>query len=62
MKIFPNCKLKEQITQDDVDEKRRDINKKEFTAFVQLPSDLFIQHIDQNDDEEEQEGEKSKSK
>jgi len=62
MKIFPNCKLKEQITQDDLDDKRRDINKKEFTVFIQLPPDLFIQHIDNNDDEEEPDGEAGKSK
>lgn len=62
MKIFPNCKLKEQITQNDLDEKRRDINRKDFIAFVQLPNDLFIQHIDNNDDEEEKGQEEAKSK
>lgn len=62
MKIFPNGKLKEQITEFDLDEKKRDINRKDFIAFVQLPNDLFIQHIDNNDDEEEtgQVAEKSK--
>lgn len=63
MKIFPNGKLKEQITEFDLDDKKRDINRKDFIAFVQLPSDLFIQHIDVNDDEEENgqvDGEKSK--
>eukprot|EP00801_Mesodinium_rubrum_P001399 Mrub_01399.p1 GENE.Mrub_01399~~Mrub_01399.p1 ORF type:complete len:718 (+),score=181.69 Mrub_01399:218-2155(+) len=62
MKIFPNCKLKEQITEFDVDDKRRDISKKEFTAQVQLHTDLFIQHVDNNDDEEEQREGESKSK
>lgn len=62
MKIFPNCKLKEQITEHDIDDKRRDISKKEFTAQVQLHTDLFIQHVDNNDDEEEQREGESKSK
>jgi len=62
MKLFPNCKLKEQITELDVDDKRRDISKKEFTAQVQLHTDLFIQHVDNNDDEEEQREGESKSK
>lgn len=61
MKIFPTCKLKEQITQHDLHDKRRDINRKDFIAFVQLPTDLFIQHIDNNDDEEDKGQEEAKS-
>lgn len=52
-KIYPNCKLKEDVSNDDLEERKREINKKDFTININLTPDLFIQNVENAEDEED---------
>jgi len=51
-KIYPNCKLKEEINS--LENYKRDLNKKEFTVTFNITPDLFVQNAESGEDEDDQ--------
>lgn len=53
-KIYPTCKLKEEITNEILEDRKKELQtRKEIIIGVLLPPDLFIQNLETNLDDDD---------